>query len=62
MADVKVKVPEQHGDQIEIRYAGDDPVVYKISDGSVNVQQQHLDRFLAVVDGAEVAKPATSKK
>jgi hypothetical protein len=49
----KVNVPKGTGDEISIRYSGDDPIVYSVKDGHTTVDNQHLDAFLAVVPGSK---------
>lgn len=56
----KVFVPQEGGD-IRIAVAGDDPTIYKVSAGTVNVPAEDLDVFLGAVEGSSIeAKPAST--
>lgn len=58
----KVRVPKSAGTQITITKRGE-ARTYKVSDdGLVTVAEADLPTFLAVIDGATEAKPASSKK
>lgn len=50
----KVNVPADAGDEITIRYAGADPVSYKVTDGHVTVQNEDVDAFVTAIPGASV--------
>jgi hypothetical protein len=50
----RVSVPEDTGDEIVIRYGGDDPILYKVEGGTVEVDNEHLDAFLVAVGGSSV--------
>jgi hypothetical protein len=57
----KVRVPESAGPEISVRYAGDDPVVYTVTNGMVEVEERRLEAFLAAVEGSALAaEPAVS--
>lgn len=50
---VSIKVPQDSG-EIAISIGGDEPRVYRVSDGSVSVPEENVARFLAAVDGSKV--------
>lgn len=59
----RVRVPKSAGDEITITPGGGEPHTYKVGDdGTVTVAAADLPLFLAVVDGAAEAKPASNKK
>ena len=60
MAKVNIKVDQKDG-EIALALAGDEPTVYKVSDGTVSVSEESVDRFLAAVDGSKVAGTAAPK-
>jgi hypothetical protein len=66
MADAKhtrITVPKEVGDEITVRWNGDDPTTYKVTDGHVSVESENVERFLAHFDGSKVADaPAASSK
>lgn len=51
----KVRVPKSLGDEIVVSYAGDEPVIYRVTDGAVSVRDEHLNTFLGAVEGSSVA-------
>ncbi len=51
-----VNVPQESG-EIRISRAGDEPEVYKVTNGHVTLKADEVEAFLAVVDGAEEASP-----
>lgn len=55
-----VKVPQQTG-TISVARNGDDPTVRTVSGGVVQVAEQDLDHFLAVVDGAQLVQDKSGK-
>lgn len=57
----RVNVPETHGREITVSYNGDEPLTYRVTDGHVTVDNQHLPHFLAVVDGSTVATSGATK-
>ena len=58
----KVRVPKSAGTEITISRR-DETRSYKVGDdGTVTVAQADLSVFLAVIDGATEAKPASNKK
>jgi len=63
MAKVNVSVPQKDG-EVRIAVSGDEPTVYRVSDGSVSVPEENVARFLAAVDGSKVTggSPAATKK
>lgn len=60
----KVHVPSKAGDEIVIRHAGNDPITYKVTDGTTTVKDGDLDVFLASVEGSKVegGKSSTTAK
>lgn len=50
---VRVRVPQSDG-EIVMRHEGNDPVVYPVQAGIVEVDEAELQRFLRFVAGAEV--------
>lgn len=56
---ISVSVP-QAGGEISISVGGDEPKVYKVSDGSVSVPEENVARFLTAVDGSKVASGNTT--
>jgi len=56
-----VTVPQQEG-EIRISHAGDEPVVYPVKNGTVQVEDAALDGFLRQVPGAEIAAGNPSKE
>lgn len=59
----KVHVPKSAGTEISIRRGGGEPHTYKVGDdGAVTVAEADLTHFLAVIDGATEAKPASKPK
>jgi hypothetical protein len=56
---VSVKVPQSDG-EIAIAVGGDEPKVYKVTDGAVSVPEENVARFLAAVDGSKVAGGTTT--
>lgn len=59
MPKVNVSVVQKDG-EIVIATAGDEPVTYKVSDGTVSVPEENVDRFLAAVDGSKIAGGTTT--
>ena len=53
----KVNVPQQDG-EISISFAGDDPIVFEVANGTVEVPDDQVTSFLARVNGAELETPA----
>jgi hypothetical protein len=51
----RVTVPKEVGDEIIVRWNGDDPTTYKVTDGHVSVENENVERFLAHFDGSKVA-------
>ena len=58
----KVRVPKSVGTEITITRAGESRSYKVDDDGITTVAQADLSVFLAVVDGATEAKPASNKK
>jgi hypothetical protein len=56
----KVEIPKKFGKQIVFRYRGTDPVTYEVRDGSVNVENEHLDTFLRALAGSKAVAGNTS--
>lgn len=54
MSKVSVRVPDEHGKAISVRYGGGAPTVYHVRDGRVSVEPNRLRVFLSMVEGAEV--------
>lgn len=50
----RISVPKELGDEITVRWDGDDPTTYKVSDGHVNIENENADRFLGLIDGSKV--------
>lgn len=61
MANVKVRVPQKTG-EITVAHAGDKPVVYEVSNGTVSVPEADVGHFLAVVNGAEEIEAKAAPK
>ena len=59
----KFKVDQVDG-EIVIAVGGDEPTVYKVTNGEVTVKQEEVDRFVSQVDGAKPVSgsPAADKK
>lgn len=58
----KVRVPKSAGTEITLTRGGESRT-YKVGDdGTTTVAQADLPVFLAVIDGATEAKPASTKK
>lgn len=51
---VRVTVPDSAGTEIRVAYRGDEPITYPVTRGAVTVQAEHLDDFLAAVEGSAV--------
>ena len=58
-SNVSVKVPQSDG-EVSISIGGDEPKVYKVTDGAVSVPEENVARFLAAVDGSKVAGGSTT--
>lgn len=56
---VSVKVPQSDG-EVSIAFGGDEPTVYKITDGTASVPEENVARFLAAVDGSSVSGNTTA--
>lgn len=54
---VEVAVPDAAGALIAISYAGNPPVAYAVDKGIAQVEEAHLDEFLAVVTGSAIVPP-----
>lgn len=52
--DIEVTVPASAGDEVWISYAGDEPIAYPVTNGTVHVQAEHLANFLGAVEGSTV--------
>lgn len=57
MGNVEIKVPQKDG-EISISRDGNvhEPTVYEVKSGKVSVAEDDAAHFLAVVDGAELAR------
>ncbi len=51
----RITVPKERGDEIIVRWNGDDPTNYKVTDGHVSVENENVDRFLAHRDASVFA-------
>lgn len=50
---IQVSVPDSAGPELSLTYGGGDRIVYQVAkDGTVEVEQRHLDAFLAVITGS----------
>lgn len=47
---------------IVVRWDGDDPTTYKVTDNHVTVENQYADRFLSIFEGSTTADAAASSK
>lgn len=56
-----VRVPDTVGPEIVVRFGGDDPETYRVTNGSVEVPNARVERFLAAVDGASVEGTPTAE-
>jgi hypothetical protein len=63
LSTTKVRVPKSAGEEITISYAGDEPITYRVTDGTTSVRDEHLNSFLGVVEGSTtVGGTATASK
>lgn len=51
---------EASGEEVVLRFSGDDPETYKVTDGSIRVPKEREAQFLAQFAGAEVVAGNTS--
>lgn len=51
----EVRVPQKDGEISIVRYGDlDEPTVYKVAKGVVNVDDNDVPHFLSVIEGAEI--------
>lgn len=56
----RINVPKDAGDEIVVRWDGNDATTYRVTDGHVSVEPEYADRFVALVDGSKVDAGTTS--
>lgn len=50
----RINVPKELGDEVVVRWDGNDPTTYRVNDGHVLVEPEYVDRFLSVFDDAKL--------
>lgn len=48
----RVSVPKEVGDEVVVRWDGDDPTTYPVRNGFVEVENARVERFLSAVEGS----------
>jgi hypothetical protein len=50
----RVSVPKEVGEEIVVRWNGDDPITYKVTDNHVTVENENVERFFSLFEGSKV--------
>lgn len=58
----KVSVPASAGESIVLTQNGAEPIHYKVTDGTTNVGDEHLDKFLKLIPGSKTVVGSPSAK
>lgn len=51
---VRLGDADKNSDEVVCRFGGDDPEIYRVSDGVVRVPRERVERFLGQFEGSEV--------